>query len=76
VDWLWGSTQGVLGALSPEVKWLGHEADHSPPASAKVKKIVDLYIHSPIQFHGECFVKHRDNFTLLKDSDLGHWPLE
>jgi hypothetical protein len=28
----------VPGALSPGVKWPGHEADHSPPASAEVKK--------------------------------------
>jgi hypothetical protein len=26
----------VLGTLSPRVKGLGHEADHSPPSSAKV----------------------------------------
>jgi hypothetical protein len=26
---------GLLGALSPGVKRLGHEADHSPPSSAK-----------------------------------------
>jgi len=30
--------QGVLGALSLVVKGLGHEADHSPPSSAKVKE--------------------------------------
>jgi hypothetical protein len=30
--------QRVPGDLSPEVKWLGHEADHSPPTSAEVKK--------------------------------------
>jgi hypothetical protein len=29
--------QRVPGAISPEVKWLGHEADHSPPFSGKVK---------------------------------------
>jgi len=29
--------QWVLGALSLGVKWLGHEADHSLPSSAKVK---------------------------------------
>jgi hypothetical protein len=28
------------------------EADHSPPAIAKVKKNMDLYIHSPIRLHG------------------------
>jgi hypothetical protein len=50
-----GSTQppiqGAPGALSPGVKRPGREADHSPPASAQVKK-VDLYIHSPIRLHG------------------------
>jgi hypothetical protein len=38
-----GSTQPpiqrVLGALSPEVKRPRCEADHSPPARAKVKKV-------------------------------------
>jgi hypothetical protein len=29
--------QWVLGPLSPGVKWPGHETDHSPPSSAKVK---------------------------------------
>jgi len=29
--------QWVLGVLSPVVKWPGHEADHSPPSSVKVK---------------------------------------
>jgi len=29
--------QWVLGALSLVVKWPEHEADHSPPSSAKVK---------------------------------------
>jgi hypothetical protein len=28
------------------VKWLGHEADHSPPSSAKVKEWGDVYLHS------------------------------
>jgi hypothetical protein len=47
-----GSTQRpiqwVPGALSPGVKRHGRKADHSPPVSADV----DLYIHSPIRFHG------------------------
>jgi hypothetical protein len=30
--------QWVPGALSLEVKQLGHEVDHSPPSSAKVKE--------------------------------------
>jgi hypothetical protein len=29
--------QWLPGSLSPRVKWLGHEADHSPPSSAGVK---------------------------------------
>jgi hypothetical protein len=32
--------QQVPVALSPEVKWLGYEVDHSSPASVKVKKIL------------------------------------
>jgi len=31
--------QWVLGALSSGVKWLGHEADHSHPSSAKIKTV-------------------------------------
>jgi hypothetical protein len=31
--------QWVSGALSPGVKRLGREADHSPPGSAEVKKM-------------------------------------
>jgi hypothetical protein len=37
----------VSGALSLEIKWLGCEAHHSPPSSAKVKEGVELYLHSP-----------------------------
>jgi hypothetical protein len=33
----WPPIQWVPGALSPRVKWQGHEADHSPPSSAKDK---------------------------------------
>jgi hypothetical protein len=46
-----GSTQPpmqwVPGALSPEVKRLGREADHSPPSLCRSQENVDLYIHSP-----------------------------
>jgi hypothetical protein len=31
--------QWVVGALTPEVKWLEHKADHSSPPSAKVKNM-------------------------------------
>jgi hypothetical protein len=32
-----GSGDYPAGAISPEVKWLGHKADHSNPFSAEVK---------------------------------------
>jgi hypothetical protein len=38
--------QCVPGALSPGVKRPGREADHSPPASAEVKKMW-IYIYTP-----------------------------
>jgi len=49
-------------ALSLGVKQLGHEANHSPPTSAKVKGGA---IPSLLQyiFMAWCLVKHRDNFT-------------
>jgi hypothetical protein len=36
----------VPGAVFPGVKWQGLEADHSPPASAEVKKMW-IYISTP-----------------------------
>jgi hypothetical protein len=42
---------GTGGALCPEVKRPGREADHSPLTSAEVKKTW-IYIHSPIRLHG------------------------
>jgi hypothetical protein len=42
-DQLWGQlsflSDGYQGPLSPAVKWLGHETDHSSPTSAEVKKM-------------------------------------
>jgi hypothetical protein len=35
------------GVPSLVVKWPGHEADHSPPSSAKFKEYVKLYLHFP-----------------------------
>jgi hypothetical protein len=52
------------GALSLGVKWLGREADHSPPSSAEVKEWVELYFHTPSTPSWRCgYFKHRDNFT-------------
>jgi hypothetical protein len=38
--------QWVKRALSLGVKRPGREADHSPPSSAEVKELVELYLHS------------------------------
>jgi hypothetical protein len=56
--------QWVPGALFLGVKRSGHEADHSPPSSAKVKECVELYLYSPNtpSWHS-AQLKHRDNFT-------------
>jgi hypothetical protein len=53
----------VPGALSLGVKWLGHEADHSPPSRAKNAW---SYTSTPqYAFMAWCLLKHRDNFTFL-----------
>jgi hypothetical protein len=59
--------QWVPEALSLSVKWLGSEADHSPPSSTKVIECMELHLHSPKMpsWHGyQLKKKHRDNFTL------------
>jgi hypothetical protein len=56
-DQLWGSIQLILwvpGDPFPGVQQLGHEADHSPPTSAKVKKTW-VYTATPLCFHGIVF---------------------
>jgi hypothetical protein len=40
------SPMGTGGALSPEVKWLECEADHSPPNSDEAKKMW-IYTSTP-----------------------------
>jgi hypothetical protein len=44
--------QWVPRAPSLGVKRPGRQADHLPPSSAEVKEWVELYLHSPIRFHG------------------------
>jgi hypothetical protein len=43
--------QWVLGALSLWVKQPGHEADHPPPSSAKVKIALIYTSTPPVCFH-------------------------
>jgi hypothetical protein len=43
--------QWVLGDISLGVKWLGCEADHSPPPSAKVKNGWGYTSTSPVHCH-------------------------
>jgi hypothetical protein len=50
----------VLEALSPRVKQLGHEADHSPPSSAKVMNVQS----SQYVLKVWCLIKHR-HFTFI-----------
>jgi hypothetical protein len=47
--------QWVTGALSLEVKRLGHEADYSPPSSAEVKNAWSYNSTPPIRLHGVVF---------------------
>jgi hypothetical protein len=67
-DWLWGPpsllSSEYWGVLSPELKWQGREANHSPPSSAKVKDYVELNLHSPYAFMAWCLAKHGDNFAV------------
>jgi hypothetical protein len=46
----------VPGALSPEVKRPGREADHSHPASAEVKKTWIYKSTPPYAFMAECLI--------------------
>jgi hypothetical protein len=55
--------QWVLVALSPGVKWLVHEADHSPPSSAKGKKKWSYTSTALYVFMAWCLLITRDNFT-------------
>jgi len=51
--------QWLLGELSPRVKQLGHEADHSPPSSAKVKNTWSCTTIPTYIFMVWCLIEHR-----------------
>jgi hypothetical protein len=54
----------VPGALYPEVKRQGREADHLPPSSAEVKNggAIPPLLHMS-SWHSAQLIKHTDNFT-------------
>jgi hypothetical protein len=67
----------TLGPIQPPIQWVpgalslggfkqwGHQADHSPPSSAEVKKgaAIPPLPHMP-SWHTAYLIKHRDSFTL------------
>jgi hypothetical protein len=56
-------SNGYRGALTPEVKRPGLEADCSPPSSTEVKNAWS-YTSTPYVFVEWRLFKHRDNFHL------------
>jgi hypothetical protein len=62
--------QWVPGALSPGIKWIQHETDHSPPANAEVKNEWSYSSSQPHIFMVWCLINTRDNFTLIKDHGI------
>jgi len=63
-------------ACSPGAKWLGHEADHSPPTGAEFENVWSYISTPPHIFMAYCLttgyafmawylVKHADIFNLL-----------
>jgi hypothetical protein len=65
--------QWVPGALSLGVKRPGREADHSPPSTAEVKELVELYLHSPnTPSWGGAQLKHWDIFTFYFSRNSVH----
>jgi len=67
-DWVWSPPSLLFnvywGALTPEVKQLGCEADYSPPSSAIVLMGGAVPPHLQYSFMACCLVKHRNNLTL------------
>jgi hypothetical protein len=53
----------LQSALSLQVKWPGHEADHSPPYSAKVTNVWSCTCNSSVVFIAWYFIKHSDTFS-------------
>jgi len=63
--------QWVLEALSPEVKWLRHEVDHSSPSSAEVKNVWSYYLHSTVHLHGMVLSKTEGLYLPVRTHSYG-----
>jgi hypothetical protein len=62
-DWLWGPPSGYQGLVHWGVKWLGCEAENSPPSNTEVTNGWS-YISAPSYVLMAWYViKYRDNFT-------------
>jgi hypothetical protein len=59
------SIQWISGALSPRVKWLGHETDHSPACSAEVKNSGAAPPLTSTRLCSAYLIKHRDSFAYV-----------
>jgi len=68
------ASRPVLGPTQPPIEWIpgclslgvkrpGHEADYTPPSSAKVKSVWHCSSTLPFIFMVWCLVEHRDNFA-------------
>ena len=51
----------VSGAISLGIKWLGFEADPSPPSSTTFKNVWNFTSITLYVFIAWCLVKHKDN---------------
>jgi hypothetical protein len=66
---VWPTKFVSKGILSPRLKWLGYEADHSPPSSAEVKKEWSFTSTTLYTFMMCSVVCARNKFYLLNDDN-------
>lgn len=67
-DWLWdllASYPKVTEDCFPEVKWLGREADQSPPSNAEIKDLWSNTSTLPYSFMVWCLIKYRDTIIYV-----------
>jgi hypothetical protein len=79
-DRLWGPPgllpNGYRGLFSPDANRQEREADHSPPCSAKVKKVGAIPpLPHMSSWHRAQLIKHRDNYCKCKTCVIvTRWP--